>query len=246
LRAPRFHPEPGDEVDRARILRLQATSAGSAPGNLSPALCGKDSPVTRITVLLAFAIFGWRTACSAEAQNADKPDERPDLSTSKSAALTWIDASWNGDAHLAHQVLVDDKKQREFIAGLLKFSAAVRALEAAAMKKFGKAGLQVTGYPDGSAKALQAKIKIDEDGDRATVSIDNALLPLQLRRIDGNWRVDCSEASKDPRARRAAAAASAAARIADAVAAEIAAGKFRTVDEAKAAFRERRLAEVEK
>jgi hypothetical protein len=78
------------------------------------------------------------------------------------------------------------------------------------------------------------------------VSIDNALLPLQLRRIDGNWRVDCSEASKDPRARRAAAAASAAARIADAVAAEIAAGKFRTVDEAKAAFRERRLAEVEK
>src|SRR5258706_327648 len=32
----RSHPEPGDEADRARILRSLATSAGSAPGSLSP------------------------------------------------------------------------------------------------------------------------------------------------------------------------------------------------------------------
>jgi hypothetical protein len=201
---------------------------------------------TAIAVVVAFALAENLAAYPAEYGKADNSTTRPDLSTAKFAALAWIDACWNGDARLAHQVLVDDPKQRDFMAGPLKFSAALRTLESTAVKKFGEAGRQVSGYPDGSAKAVEAKIKIKEDGDRATVTMDDVLLPLELRRIAGNWRVDVSKAASDPRPNRAAAASNTAAKVAEAVAAEIAAGKFKWPTEAKRAFRERRLAEVEK
>jgi hypothetical protein len=41
--------------------------------------------------------------------------------------------------------LVDDEQQRKFMEGPLRFSAALRALEAAAVKRFGESGRQVTG-----------------------------------------------------------------------------------------------------
>ena len=132
------------------------------------------------------------------------------------------------------------------MAGMLRFSAALRALESAAVKQFGEAGRQVTGYPDSSAAAMGNKLEIKEEGDRATVSIKDSLLPLELRRIDGQWRVDVSQAAGDARARRASEASGEAAKVAEDAAAEIAAGNFKTADEAKAAFRERRLAQVKK
>jgi hypothetical protein len=72
------------------------------------------------------------------------------------------------------------------------------------------------------------------------------MMPLQLRRIDGKWRVDLGEAVRDPRARRAGEASIAAVKAAEDVAREIAEGKYQTVEKAKATFRERRLAEVNK
>jgi hypothetical protein len=184
-------------------------------------------------------------ACAAASRAEDrKADASPDLSTVKSAALAWIDASWAGNPSVAHQVLVDDEQQRKFMEGPLRFSAALRALEAAAVKRFGESGRQVTGYPHGSAKAMEKRLEIKEDGDRATASLGEALMPLQLRRIDGKWRVDLGEAVRDRRARRACEASVAAAKAAEEVAAEIAEGKYNSVDEAKDAFRERRLAAV--
>ncbi len=141
---------------------------------------------------------------------------------------------------------VDDEQQREFAAGPLRFSAALRALEEAAARRFGKPGRQVAGHPDGSAKAMEKHLEIKVEGDRATASLGDAMMPLQLRRIDGRWRVDLADATRDPRARRAgeAAAAAAAAKVAEDVAGEIAEGKYETAEAAKAAFRERRLAQA--
>jgi len=76
------------------------------------------------------------------------------------------------------------------MSGPLRFSAALRALEAAAVKRFGESGRHVTGYPDRSAKGMEKHLEIEEDGDRATASLGEAMMPLKLRRIDGKWRVD--------------------------------------------------------
>jgi hypothetical protein len=112
----------------------------------------------------------------AESRAEDrKADAGPDLSTAKSTTLAWIDASWAGNSSVVQQVLVDDEQQREFMAGPLRFSAALRALEAAAVKRFGEPGRQVTGYPDGSAKAMEKHLDIKEEGDRATASLGEAM-----------------------------------------------------------------------
>ena len=185
-------------------------------------------------------------ASHADDRKDEKADAEPDLSTAKSAALAWIDASWEGNASNAQQVLVDDELQRKFMDGPLRFSAALRALESAAVKQFGKPGWQVTGYPDGSAKTMEKKLQIEEEGDHATASAADAMMPLQLRRTDGKWRVDLSETARDPRAQRVGEASVAAAKVAEDVAAEIGEGKFKTVEEAKDAFRERRLTQVTK
>ena len=197
-------------------------------------------------VVVACAIAGRVAVCRAEDQKAEDAEVAPDLSTARSAALAWIDACWSGDARAAHKVLVDEERQREFMTGPLRFSAALRALESAAVKQFGDAGKRVTGYPDGSAKSIEKQLEIKEEGDRAAASGREAVLPLQLRRIDGRWRVDLSGAIGDARARRAAEASGAAAKVAEDMAAEVTAGKFQTADEARTVFRERRLAQVKK
>jgi hypothetical protein len=67
LRAARYSLEPGDEVDRARISRLQATSAGSAPGNLSPAFgreVGAMRKVCLLPVLFGMFLAALSASCS--------------------------------------------------------------------------------------------------------------------------------------------------------------------------------------
>ena len=207
----------------------------------------RDGPnVTWRLAAAAAAMLIVLARVSASRAEDRKADASPDLSTVKSAALAWIDASWAGNASVAHQVLVDDERQRKFMEGPLRFSAALRAMEKAAVKRFGEPGRQVTGYPDGSAKAMEKHLNLKEEGDRATASLGEAMMPLQLRKIDGKWRVDLGEAVRDPRAGRAGAASVAAAKAAEEMAAEIADGKYKTAEEAKAAFRERRLAAVKK
>ena len=197
-------------------------------------------------VLLGVSVFAVPRA--ARAEQARKPATAttavaaPDLSTVRSAALAWVDASWNGDVAVAHQILVDDDAQREFMAGPLRFSAALRALEAAAIERWGDAGRHVSGYPDGSAKAMEPKLEITADDDRASASFGKSMMALPLRRIDGRWRVDLADVARDRRARRASEASTAAAKAADDVAAEIRDGKFKSAEDAKAAFTERRLA----
>jgi len=199
-----------------------------------------------IGVATLMAVVGGVTVSLAEDRNAAKAEPAPDLSTAKSATLAWIDAAWAGNAAVVHQVLVDDEQQRKFMAGPLRLNTALRALESAAVKQFGESGRQVTGYPDGSATAMEKKLEIEEEDGRATASLEEAMMPLYLRRIDGQWRVDLSEWVRDPRARRASRTSGAAAKVAEDLAVEIGEGKFKTVEEASAAFHERRLAKVKK
>ncbi len=186
-------------------------------------------------------------ACFAESRaEVPKPEASPDLSTAKSAALAWIDASFAGDVSIAHQVMIDDEQQRKFMAGPLRFGASLKILEQAAVKQFGDEGRQVTGYPDGSAHAMEKQLTIKEDGDQATATVGDAARPLHLRRIDGKWHVDLSDLVYDKQMQRISEASASAADVAEKLADEIAQGKLKTVDEAKAAFQERRMARYAK
>jgi hypothetical protein len=176
----------------------------------------------------------------AQEQKAPTSNPSPDLSTPRSAALAWIDATFMGDARTVHQILVDDPKQRDFLSASLRFSAALRALEAAAVQKFGDAGRNVTGYPDGSAKTMQGQLKVEQLGDQAKISSPDASRSLTLRQVEGRWRVDLSAWLEDQTLSSLSKSFAQATRAAEEIAAEIAAGKFQSADEA-AAFTARRL-----
>lgn len=175
-------------------------------------------------------------------QSADK--ECPDLSSPRAAALAWIDAAWDGDIDRARQILVPDDKQLEAVMSMLHWSAARRELEAAGEARFGEAGRKVSGYPDGSATGVKDRLKVSVDGDVGTAELPDSVLSLKLRKQDGLWRVDLTDAIRDPRFVRAARASSSLAKVARDVAAEIKAGRFADAGEARGSFTKRRRAAV--
>lgn len=165
----------------------------------------------------------------------------PDLTSARSAALAWIQAVGRGDITAAYKMLRDDPADRALAADLLCLNAAIRNLESASLSKFGDAGKRVTGYPDGP-KATADQLRVREDGDSATADVPGSMLPLRLRRTDGRWMVDLSEAAQDPRVRNAARGSRRAADVANRMAEEVAAGRFESADAAREEFRKRRLA----
>lgn len=193
-------------------------------------------------VLACLFLLGSIASSNAEGNPPKDAEVKPDLSSPKSATLAWLDASWSGDASTVHKILVDDAKQREFVAGTLRVNAAFRTLEAEAIERFGEAGKKVTGYPVVSSKYFAKKITIEEQGDRATVSIKDAMFSLELRKIDGQWRVDLSEFIRDPDAQKLVRGSEAFAKLAEEFAREIKKGKHKSAEDAAAAFLEKRLA----
>jgi hypothetical protein len=169
----------------------------------------------------------------------------PDLSTALSAALAWYEANWKGDANAAHKVLVDDAAQREYVAAGLRYSAALNNLEAAAAKQFKGVGRRVTDHPN-SARLMERRLEVQEDGDRATVTAKNMKMPIELRRIDGRWRVDLSAAMRDPGLARADGAYNGVAAIAEEMTREVAAGAFKSADDVRKEFTRRRRAAAPK
>ena len=171
-------------------------------------------------------------------------DAERDLSGVRSAALAWINAMWQGDAAAAHRVLVEDEAQRKLVARLATFNASLRHLEAVAVERFGAQGVRISGYPAQTPESVAASLEVELDGDEATARQAEATEPVRLRRVNGTWRVDLSDHVR--LLARVAPASERAAAVAREVAAEIAAGKFASAEEARVEFRRRRLAAVER
>jgi hypothetical protein len=169
----------------------------------------------------------------------------PDLSTPRSAVLAWLSAGSRADLERMKEILVDDPAQRELLSDMMAFPIALKKLESAAVARFGDAGSNVTGYPPIVERVIEPKITIR--GETAVAEIPDATppVPLILRRIDGRWRIDTSIALRDPQVQGLRQSSRRVTEVAIQVAEDVAAGKYRSPEEARAAFTQRRLAAVE-
>jgi hypothetical protein len=169
----------------------------------------------------------------------------PDLSTPRSAVLAWLSAGSKADLERMKEILVDDPAQRELLSDVMGFPIALKRLERAAVARFGDADSNVTGYPPIVERVIEPKITIR--GETAVAEIPDATppVPLNLRRIDGRWRIDTSSALRDPQLQALRQSSRQATEVAIQVAEDVAAGKYRSPEEARAAFTQRRLAAVE-
>jgi hypothetical protein len=193
------------------------------------------------------APHAWATAPPADdaGHEAREPAAKaPDLSSPRSAAAAWLQSAAVGDVDTALKIVVDDKEHRQFVVDMLTFSAALRGLRDAAVAAFGEAGREVTARYEGLLTPPHAKLHIEVDGDTATVTMDEAINPLRLRKVDADWRVDLDASVRDVNTEKVARGARRAAAVADQVAAEIGEGKFKSADAAREAFARRQLAAV--
>jgi hypothetical protein len=125
---------------------------------------------------------------------------------------------------------------------MLRWTGGLRRLEEAAVARFGNAGKRVSGYPPTPPDPPPGAYKVDVQGGTATAAVPGAPAPTRLIRVNGQWKVDYASTmgAADPELRAALGKMDAGGKVAYEVADEIAAGRYQTAEQAKAAFQRRR------
>jgi hypothetical protein len=183
---------------------------------LLPAICG--------SVLLLCVSLG-----VARAEDAD-------LTTPEAAARTLLLALDRGDAETARSAVIDEKDAHATVDASAELSRAMKNLAAVVERTFNEPGTKITGPLDRiSAQVEHLKtVKATIEGDRATVPMDGEK-PLQLRKIDGQWKVDLN-AMATGQMPNAIQVMRALAKVTGEMSADIEAKKFNSLEEAQAAY----------
>lgn len=169
---------------------------------------------------------------------------KKDLSSPKSAIKTFVQALANGDVEMAKAAAISNDSQGQMIELMAKMTGGMKKLTDAATAKFGEAGEEITGQKmkmeDNLKQIDDAKIEVK--GDEATIISQDQKSPVTLKKVNGEWKVDIASMPNVDRIAEAAPMINAMANAASATTADINADKYKTVDEAKAAFRSKMMA----
>lgn len=172
----------------------------------------------------------------------------PDLSTPKAAALAFVQALANGDAAAAKAVATADDRGGQMVDAMAELVKAMKALKAAAVAKWPGEGQNIVEEDIGENllrhfrdERAQAKV----EGETATFGTEDETQPLKLRRLDGKWKVDLAAMGDQQDIAEALPLIRAMAKAAPQVAADITAGKYKSVDDARAALDARMTSAVE-
>ncbi len=197
---------------------------------------------------LSTSFNGW--AMAEEAAPPAKTTEaapavvKKDLSSPKSAIKTFVQALANGDVALAKASAIADDSQAQLIELMAKMTGSMKTLTDAATAKFGEEGETISGQKmkmeDNLKQIDDAKIEIN--GDEATIISQDQKAPVTLRKVNGEWKVDIGSMPSVDRIAEAAPMINAMANAAGATTAEIKADKYKTIDEARTAFRSKMMA----
>jgi hypothetical protein len=175
----------------------------------------------------------------------------PDLSSPKAAALSFAVALEKGDTEGAKAAAVATAKNAEMIGLLTEVGQNANKLRDAAKAKFGDAAAEQFGTakhtPEEVAKQLdKADIKIDAD--TATITNPNPdprqRGSLTLKKVNNDWRVDLTSGPMGEQLIQQLPVLQALSSSFSDVAAEIAADKYKTVEEAKQAIQARMMSVV--
>ena len=120
-----------------------------------------------------------------------------DQSTPKATALSFAKALEAGDGKAARQLVIGTDQELGVIDATIDFTAAVKKLREAAVKKYAEKADEATGsgLTVDSSKALE-DTEIKEEADTATLTNTKAQAsqaPMRMKKIDGKWKVNLSE-----------------------------------------------------
>jgi hypothetical protein len=162
----------------------------------------------------------------------------PDLSTPKSAAVSFAKALQSNDIATAKAASTGTDEQYKLIDAAGQMMSGFKNYESAAVAKFGDAGKfgKGEGPPDVVADTEESEPKIE--GDTATMVNPKKPAdpnPMKLVKKNGQWKVDLSSIPMDEQTKMAETAPKVKKAL-DETAEEIKAGKYKTAQEAQAAL----------
>lgn len=166
-----------------------------------------------------------------------------ELATPKGAAKTWFAAVEHGDAELAKAcVAIQNEEQSRYVDALVSAEAALNKLQEAAVARYGDAGKRIR---EGSETIVNVAQQIDAaeervEGGSVTLSLKGEPRSIKLVKVDEDWKVDFASVAGTVDGRRIE-LLTALSSAAHEVAAQVAAGRFASVQEAHKAFGERVL-----
>ena len=194
--------------------------------------------------ILSIVLSATLAAGCSEKKAADR-----DLTSPKAAALTFARAIERGDADTTRFAAMSGGIENDLLDAMAQAVPALRKLDTAARAKFGAAGgalarrsstgsSSTSNNPLDSVKLLtEGDVALLGDGTLAQISTRDAATTLQLKKIDGQWKVDVGAMIKGQDVTQTIPWLRALASTATSVAAQIDAGSVATVDDAQQAMR---------
>ena len=187
---------------------------------------------SRLSVFLAVALISCRGALAA--------DGKPDLSTPRKTAPAFAMALQRGDLATLKTVAIGSPEDYRLMQSVTGMTAAAGQLNEAAVARFGaeegkKLAKSMGGAPEQSDVPRQiAESEEKIDGDSAAITMKGAQPgnAINLKKVDGEWKVDLSQFPKRDEIARQAPMLDAAAKVLLQGAADVRGGKYRTPDDA--------------
>ena len=185
--------------------------------------------------LLGFVLA---VACVSSAAVAQQPPPgvRPELSTPKLAALSFVRAMELNNIPAFQAVTIGGEEEFKLFEPLVKMVGSAKDLEKAAREKWGKGGRTVVRHSPAVGMEVQVQESdVKVDGDTAVVSRkgDDDPDPLTLRKTNVGWKVDLTAIKDRKRMTDAAPSMKRMEKVFVDSAADIRGGKFRSADEAE-------------
>ena len=163
--------------------------------------------------------------------------EAPDLSTPRRAATAFVHGLDDGSADEAKLASIGSGDDYKILDTLIGFLNANRQLRTAAVARFGEDGKRI---PDEEMMSFTNQFMTNEerpvDDETATVGRVGERDPMRLKKIGSEWKVDLTAI---PGKRQIVSSVPKVQAVLVAITADITAGKFASVDQAKKALNQR-------
>jgi len=158
--------------------------------------------------------------------------DAPDLSTPRKAAIAFAKGVESGDMTAVKATAIGTDSDYKLVESIMGLIGANKELRAAAIEKFGEDGKQISteDLSNISKQMEQGDEKID--GDTATVGKPDEKDPMKLKKIEGNWKVDLASIPEKEQMTKAMPKMR---KVMTGAAADIKAGKYKTIEDAKTA-----------
>ena len=161
-----------------------------------------------------------------------RADDAAAAESPRKVAIAFAKGVETGDMAAVKATAVGTESDYTFVQAIMGLIGANKELRAAAIEKFGEDGKQISteDLSNISKQMEQGDEKID--GDNATIGKPDEKDPMKLKKVDGAWKVDLASIPEKEQMSKAMPKMQ---KVMSDAAADIKAGKYKSIDEAKTA-----------